>query len=44
VGGGFELDNLYEADPVDRMRFCAALASQIRDLPDGAQIRIVATD
>lgn len=32
------LDNLYLADAVEGMRFRADIASQIKELPDGAQI------
>lgn len=39
LGGEFVLDNLYLADAVEGMRFRADIASQIKDLPDGAQIR-----
>ena len=44
LGGAFDLDNLYEAEVVDRMRFCAQLAGEIRNLPDGSRIRLVAKD
>ncbi|MFA1028501.1 hypothetical protein ALP10_01178 [Pseudomonas syringae pv. helianthi] len=40
LGGEFVLDNLYLADAVEGMRFRADVASQIKDLPDGAQIRL----
>jgi hypothetical protein len=39
AGGGFVLDNLYLADAVEGMRFRADIANQIKDLPDGAQIK-----
>lgn len=39
LGGEFVLDNLYLADAVEGMRFRADIASQIKDLPDGAQIK-----
>ncbi|WP_347906102.1 SMI1/KNR4 family protein [Pseudomonas purpurea] len=38
LGGEFVLDNLYLADAVEGMRLRADIASQIKDLPDGAQI------
>lgn len=38
LGGEFVLDNLYLADAVEGMRFRADIASQIKELPDGAQI------
>ncbi|CAN1596819.1 SMI1/KNR4 family protein [Pseudomonas sp. B21-028] len=40
LGGEFVLDNLYMADAVEGMRFRADIASQIKELPDGAQIRL----
>ena len=39
AGGEFVLDNLYLADAVEGMRFRADIANQIKDLPDGAQIK-----
>ncbi len=39
VGGEFKLDNLYLADAVEGMQFRADIANQIKDLPDGAQIK-----
>lgn len=44
AGGEFVLDNLYLADVVDGMRFRADIANQIRDLPDGAQIKFNIVD
>jgi hypothetical protein len=40
LGGEFVLDNLYLAVAVEGMRFRADIASQIKELPDGAQIRL----
>lgn len=40
LGGEFVLDNLYLADAVEGMRFRANMASQIKELPDGARIRL----
>jgi hypothetical protein len=40
AGGEFDLANLYPLDAVEGMRFRAALARQIHDLPEGAQIQI----
>jgi hypothetical protein len=37
-GGDFSIDNLYLSDAVEGMQFRAALAKQIRDMPDGTQI------
>jgi hypothetical protein len=39
LGGEFEVSNVYAADAEMGMRLRAALAVQIRDLPDGAQVR-----
>ncbi len=39
AGGEFALDNLYLADSVDGMKFRADIANQIKELPDGAQIK-----
>lgn len=39
LGGEFLLNNLYLADAVKGMRFRADIASQIKNLPDGAQIK-----
>lgn len=44
AGGEFALSNVYEADPVEALRFRAHLARQIRDLPEGAKIRFEVTD
>lgn len=40
LGGKYQLDNLYSGDAVERMLFNGDLASQLKDLPDGAQIRL----
>lgn len=40
AGGEFVLGNLYLGDSVEGMRFRASIANQIKDLPDGAQIKI----
>jgi hypothetical protein len=39
AGGEFVLDNLYLADVVEGMKFRADIASQIKDLPNGAHIK-----
>lgn len=44
AGGEFMLDNLYLAEAVEGMRFRADIANQIKDLPDGAQIKFNVTD
>jgi hypothetical protein len=41
LGGKFAIENLYAADAVEGMRSRAAIAIQIRDLPDGKCIRLV---
>ncbi|WP_233237909.1 hypothetical protein [Bordetella sp. LUAb4] len=40
LGGAFDLGNLYLADAVEGMRFRADIAVQIKDLPDGSQIKL----
>ena len=44
AGGKYEVANLKAIDSVELMRFNGYLATQIRDLPDGAQIRIKITE
>jgi hypothetical protein len=45
VGGGeYAVDNLYASDAVAGMRVRAHLAREIKDLPDGARVRIKVTD
>ena len=39
MGGEFVLDNLYLVDAVEGMKFRANIACQIKDLPDGSQVR-----
>lgn len=39
LGGQFTISNLYVLDSLESMRLRANLATQIRDLPDGAQIK-----
>lgn len=40
LGGAFDVENLYSADPIEAMDFRADLYGQIKDLPDGASIQI----
>lgn len=40
LGGQFDEENLIAADAVEGMRYRAELWLQLRDLPDGAQIRL----
>lgn len=40
LGGKFEIENLIAVDAVEAMRYRADLWRQIRDLPDGAQVRL----
>jgi hypothetical protein len=40
LGGDFSAENLYSADDVVALRFRADIAKQIRDLPDGAKVRL----
>jgi hypothetical protein len=40
AGGAYAIDNLYAGEVVEGMRFRGYFANQIRDLPDGARIRL----
>lgn len=40
AGGKFVLDNLYLGDAVEGMKFRAEIANQIKNLPDGAKIKL----
>lgn len=42
AGGSYSVDNLYTFEAVRGMKYRAALAVQIRDLPDGTPIRFTA--
>lgn len=44
LGGSYDLTNLYAGDAVEGMRWRGSLATQIRDLPDGATIEFVVRD
>lgn len=44
AGGEFTLDNLYLADSVEGMKFRAYIANQIKDMPDGSQIKFDIVD
>ena len=44
TGGKFELQNLYPLEAVTAMRLRASIAVQIRDRPDGSQIRLKVID
>ncbi|GAA1923654.1 hypothetical protein GCM10009815_17820 [Nocardioides marmoribigeumensis] len=39
LGGAFDVANLYALDATEGMRVRGDLAAQLRDLPDGAQVR-----
>jgi hypothetical protein len=41
LGGAFEIDNLFAVDAVKGMKYRAEIWRQIRDLPDGAQVRLM---
>ena len=38
LGGKYKADNLYSSKDVQGMRFCAKLANQIQNIPDGTEI------
>jgi hypothetical protein len=40
MGGGYTVDNLRDVESVEAMRHRAAIAVQIRDLPDGSKVRL----
>jgi len=40
LGGAYEVSNLYAVDAVQGMRYRGELWEQLRDLPDGAQVRL----
>jgi hypothetical protein len=40
LGGQYEVSNLYSADAIEGMRFRADLFNQIKDLPDGEDIKL----
>ena len=40
AGGAFRVDNLLAMNEAEGMAYRADFANQIRDLPDGAEIRI----
>lgn len=40
VGGEYSLDNLYLGESVEGMKLRASIANQIKNLPDGAQIKL----
>jgi hypothetical protein len=44
VGGEYKGDNLYSSKDVLGMRFCAKLANQIQDIPDGTKITFKITE
>ncbi|MGI8552314.1 MAG: SMI1/KNR4 family protein [Dehalococcoidia bacterium] len=44
LGGEYTLENLYAGDAVAGMRFRGNLAQQLRDLPDGAKVRLEIVD
>jgi len=39
TGGDFTIENLYAVDSVKGMRFRGDIAQQIKDLPDGSEVR-----
>lgn len=44
MGGEFAINNLHALDAIESMRFRACIALQIRDLPDGTQVKLQITD
>jgi hypothetical protein len=40
LGGAFEVENLYSAEPAEAIKFRGSVARQIHDLPDGTRVRL----
>jgi hypothetical protein len=40
LGGGFHAENLYAVESASNLRWHAQLARQLRDVPDGAEVRV----
>lgn len=43
LGGGYNLDNLYALEASESMRYRGSIATQLRDLPDGAAVQLRVT-
>ena len=44
LGGAYGIDNVRRLDHVEQVRFSGDLALQIKDLPDGAQVKLRIVD
>ena len=44
LGGEYVIDNVRCLDHVEQLRFCGDLAREIKDLPDGAQVKLRLVD
>jgi hypothetical protein len=44
LGGSYDIDTLHAMDSLTLMRFNADLANQIRDLPDGTEVKLKIVD
>jgi hypothetical protein len=44
LGGGYEVANLYAHDATRGMQLRGELAVQLRDLPEGANVRLTIVD
>jgi hypothetical protein len=40
LGGAYDVDNLYAADALEGMKFRADIWKQLRDLPNGAEVKL----
>lgn len=43
-GGKYAIDNVRQLDHIEQLRFCGDLAREIKDLPDGAQVKLKIVD
>ncbi|MBJ2220656.1 T6SS immunity protein Tdi1 domain-containing protein [Pseudomonas sp. MF7453] len=44
LGGEYDMGNVRCIDHVEQIRFCGALALEIKELPDGAKVRLNVVD
>ena len=44
LGGEYAIDNVRQLDHIEQLRFCGDLAREIKDLPDGAQVKLKIMD
>jgi hypothetical protein len=44
LGGEYAIDNVRQLDHIEQLRFSGDLAREIKDLPDGAQVKLKIVD